>query len=104
MTLLIASVGFAVIFDAYILSTFLEKVFLFSKSKFPNIVKISYFINPFTYLSISKFKYFSPYLNININDKDLKTFAKLALMNFNDPSNSSTYISEAREILSKNQI
>ena len=102
LTLLIASLGIAVIFDAYILSSFFETVFLSSKSDISDTLNISYFINPFSYLSISKFKYFFPLKNkININDKDLKTFAKLALKNFNDPTNSFLYISEANQILSK---
>ena len=102
LTLLIASVGFAVVFDAYILSSFLEKVFLSSKSDISSLVKISHFINPLTYLSISRLKFFFPLKkNINMNDKDLKTFAKLALKSFNDPKNSFLYISEANEIISK---
>ena len=103
LTLLIASVGLAVLFDAYILSAFLEKLFLFSKGKFSNSLKISYFINPLSYLTISKLKYFFPLKkNINFDEKELKTFAKLALNDFNDPKNSPLYIAEANEILSKN--
>ena len=100
LTLLIASVCFAVIFDAYIISSFFEKVILSSKGQIGNVLNISNFINPFYYLSISKFKYFSPFKSNNINDKDLRTFAKLALKNFNDPKNSSLYIAEANSILS----
>ena len=101
LTLLIASVCFAVIFDAYIISSFFEKVILSSKGQICNALNISNFINPFSYLSISKFKYFSPFKSNNINDKDLRTFAKLALKNFNDPKNSFLYIAEANEILNK---
>ena len=100
LTLLIASVCFAVIFDAYIISSFFEKVILSSKGQISNTLNISNFINPFSYLSISKFKFFSPFKSNNINDKDLRTFAKLALKNFNDPKNSSLYIAEANYILS----
>ena len=88
LTLLIASVCFAVIFDAYIISSFFEKVILSSEGQISNAFNISNFINPFSYLSISKFKFFSPFKSNNINDKDLRTFAKLALKNFNDPKNS----------------
>ena len=53
LTLLIASVSLAVLFDAYILSNFLEKVFLSSKNEISNAVKISYFINPLSSEEIS---------------------------------------------------
>lgn len=102
ITILIGSVGFAVMFDAYIISNFLEKVLLSSEKKFSKIVKFSNFINPFLYLSISKLKYFSAFKNDkDINEKVLKTITKLAFKNFNDPENSSIYISEAYEILEK---
>ena len=101
LTLLIASVCFAVIFDAYIISSFFEKVILSSKGQICNALNISNFINPFSYLSMSKFKFFSPLKSNNINDKDLRTFAKLALKNFNDPKNSFLYIAEGNEILNK---
>ena len=103
LTLLIASVGLAVLFDSYILSNFLEKVFLSSKNEILNTLKISYFINPLNYLSISKLKYFFPLKkNTNFDEKEIKTFAKLALKDFNDPKNSFLYIAEANQILSKN--
>ena len=103
LTLLIASVGLSVLFDAYILTNFLEKVFLSTKREFSSAFKKSFFINPFSYLTISKFKYFFPVKkNNNFDEKELKTIAKLALKDFNDPKNSSLYIAEANQILSKN--
>ena len=102
ITLLILSVGFAVIFDAYIISNFLEKVVSNSKNKSFKLVNASNFINPFLYLSLSKLKYFSALKGKqDISEKNLKTFAKLALKNFNDPKNSFLYIAEANEILDK---
>ena len=101
ITLLILSVGFAVIFDSYIISNFLEKVVSSSENKSSKILNASNFINPFLYLSLSKLKYFSALKGKQeISEKNLKTFAKLALKNFNDPKNSFLYISEANEILS----
>ena len=58
ITLLILSVGFAVIFDAYIISNFLEKV-VSNENKSSKLINASNFINPFLYLSLSKLKYFS---------------------------------------------
>ena len=102
ITLLILSVGFAVIFDSYIISNFLEKVVSSSENKFPKTLNASNFINPFLYLSLSKLKYFSGLKgNQEISEKNLKTFAKLSLKNFNDPKNSFLYIAEANEILDK---
>ena len=103
LTLLIASVGLSVLFDAYILTNFLEKVLLSTKSELSSAFKKSFFINPFSYLTISKFKYFFPVKkNNNFDEKELKTIAKLALKDFNDPKNSSLYIAEANQILSNN--
>ena len=100
ITLLILSVGFAVIFDSYIISNFLEKVVSSRKNSSSKIVSASNFINPFLYLSLSKLKYFSGLKGKeDISEKNLKTFAILALKNFNDPKNSFLYISEANEIL-----
>ena len=71
------------------------------KNKSSKLINASNFINPFLYLSLSKLKYFSALKGKqDISEKNLKTFAKLALKNFNDPKNSFLYISEANEILS----
>jgi len=102
LTLLIISIGFAVIFDSYIISDFLETVISYSKNNLSEKLNVSSFINPFSYLNISKLKYFSEISrNHSITNKNLKTFVKLALKNFNDPKNSFLYIKEAEEILSK---
>ena len=102
ITLLIFSVGFAVIFDSYIISNFLEKVVSYSQNKSSKKLNSSNFINPFLYLSLSKLKYFSALKGKQeISEKNLKTFAKLALKDFNDPKNSFIYIAEANEILDK---
>ena len=101
ITLLILSVGFAVIFDSYIISSFLEKVVSSRENTSSKILSASNFINPFLYLSLSKLKYFSALKGKqDISEKNLKTFAKLALKNFNDPKNSFLYIAEANNILS----
>ena len=50
ITLLILSVGFAVIFDAYIISNFFEKVVSNAKNKSFKLINASNFINPFLYL------------------------------------------------------
>ena len=100
MALLISSVGFSVLFDAYIISSFLEKVI--SKDKLRNFKgdSLSVFINPFTYLPISKFNYFSTIVNkSNFKENEIKSFAKLALREFNDRENNDIYIKEAKSII-----
>ena len=84
------------------ISNFLEKVVSNAKNKSFKLINASNFINPFLYLSLSKLKYFSALKGKqDISEKNLKTFAKLALKNFNDPKNSFLYIAEANEILEK---
>lgn len=103
ITLLLASLGFAVIFDAFIISNFFEKILFLHPDKLNNFSKFSSLINPFSYLRITQFKYFK-FLKerSEISEKELRKFAKLALNNFNDPKNSNIYISEALNIFSTN--
>ena len=102
ITLLIASLTFAVLFDCYIVTIFLEKIVNFNKNKSFKFDELSYFTNPFSYLPISNL---NPFLNLKksskISQKDTKTFIKLALKDFNENGDSSIYISEAIQILSK---
>ena len=102
ITLLIACLTFAVLFDCYIVTVFLEKISNFDKNKPFQFRELSYFINPFSYLPISNLNTF---LNLQqsskISKKDTKTFIKLALKDFNESGDTSIYISEAIEILSK---
>lgn len=101
ITLLLAALGFAVIFDAFIISNFFEKILFLHPDKLNNFKNFSSLINPFSYLRITKFKYFKVLKEgSEISEKDLRKFAKLALNNFNDPKNSNIYISEALNILS----
>ena len=100
VALLISSVGFSVIFDAYIISSFLERTI--SKSKLKNFKgnSLSVFINPFSYLPISKLNLFFALKKESIfKDKEIKSFAKLALKEFNDKENESLYIKEAESII-----
>ena len=101
ITLLLASLGFAVIFDAFIISNFFEKILFLNPDKLNNFRNFSSLINPFSYLRITKFKYFEVLKEgSEISEKEFRKFAKLALNNFNDPKNSNIYISEALNILS----
>ena len=101
ITLLLASLGFAVIFDAFIISNFFEKILFLNPDKLNNFRFFSSLINPFSYLRITKFKYFKVLKEgSEISEKEFRKFAKLALNNFNDPKNSNIYISEALNILS----
>ena len=101
ITLLLASLGFAVIFDAFIISNFFEKILFLNPDKLNNFRYFSSLINPFSYLRITKFKYFKVLKEgSEISEKEFRKFAKLALNNFNDPKNSNIYISEALNILS----
>ena len=104
IALLISSIGFAVIFDAYIISIFLEKVISSNNIDLARNNNISKFINPFCYLPISKLKYFSSLKNnSNFPNKDLRKFAKLALKDFNNNNNNnnvnSKLLIEAKNIL-----
>lgn len=102
MTLLIASLTFAVLFDCYIITIFLQKIVNSDKNKSFQFKKLSYFINPFSYLPISNL---STFLNLQTSSefskKDTKTFIKLALKDFNESEDSSIFITEAIQILSK---
>ena len=99
ITLLLASLGFAVIFDAFIISNFFEKILFLNPDKLYNFRYFSSLINPFSYLRITKFKYFKVLKEgSEISEKEFRKFAKLALNNFNDPKNSNIYISEALNI------
>ena len=101
ITLLLASLGFAVVFDAFIISNFFEKILFLNPVKLNNFRYFSSLINPFSYLRITKFKYFKVLKEgSEISEKEFRKFAKLALNNFNDPKNSNIYISEALNILS----
>ena len=101
ITLLMLSIGFAVLFDSYIISNFLEKIVSSSKNKSLKVVNASYFINPFLYSSLSRLRVFSSLKGKqSVTEKNLQTLAKLALNNFNDSKNSFIYISEANQILS----
>ena len=74
----------------------------FNKNKSFQFEELSYLTNPFSYLPISNL---NPFLNLKrsskISQKDTKTFIKLALKDFNESVDSSIYISEAVQILSK---
>ena len=100
IALLISAVGFSVIFDAYIISIFVEKVFLLNNMENIKNKNLSTFINPFSYLPISNLKYFSRFKNnSNFSDKDLRRFAKLALKDFNNNITNDELLIEARNIL-----
>ena len=102
ITLLIASLTFAVLFDCYIVTSFMERVITYSKNKELKFDKISNFINPFSYLPLTNLNTFSNLQNSsNLSKKDTKTFIKLALKDFNENGDSSIYIAEALDILSK---
>ena len=103
ITLLIASITFAVLFDCYIVTIFLEKIANSDENNSFQFKDFIYFINPFSYLPISNL---SKFLNLQnssskLSEKDTKTFIKLALKDFNESGDSSIYISEAVKILSK---
>jgi hypothetical protein len=105
ITLLLGALGFAVIFDAFIISNFFEKVLFLHPDKLSNFKYFSSLINPFSYLRITKFKNFKVLKEgSEISDKELRNFAKLALNNFNNPKNSNIYISEALNIFSDSKI
>jgi len=102
IALLIACIGFAVLFDAYIVTTFIEKIINLKKIDQERFGNLSRFINPFSYLALSNLKMFSNLkYSSKISDKETKSFIKLALNDFNDSKNSRIYIEEAVEILSK---
>ncbi len=102
IALLIACIGFAVLFDAFIVTSFIEKIINLKKVDQESFGKLSKFINPFSYLSISNLKIFSNLkCSSKISDKETKSFIKLALKDFNESGDSSIYISEAIQILSK---
>ncbi len=102
ITLLIASLAFSVLFDCYIVTSFLEKVITYNKNRELKFDQLSKFINPFSYLPLKNLNTFSNLQNSsNLSKKDTKTFIKLALKEFNENGDSNIYISEALEILSK---
>tara|TARA_Y100000589_G_scaffold178952_1_gene169474 strand:- start:1690 stop:2700 length:1011 start_codon:yes stop_codon:yes gene_type:complete len=102
ISLLIACIGFAVLFDAYIVTTFIEKIINSKKIEQEKFGSLSKFINPFSYLTISNLKIFSNLkYSAKISDKETKSFVKLALNDFNDSKNSRIYIEEALEIICK---
>ena len=102
IALLIACIGFAVLFDAYIVTTFIEKIINLKKIDQERFGNLSRFINPFSYLALSNLKMFSKLkYSSNISDKETKSFIKLALNDFNDSKNSRIYVEEAVEIISK---
>ena len=102
IALLIACIGFAVLFDAYIVTTFIEKIINLKKIDQERFGSFSRFINPFSYLALSNLKMFSKLkYSSNISDMETKSFIKLALNDFNDSKNSRIYVEEAVEIISK---
>tara|TARA_B100001989_G_scaffold223163_1_gene176939 strand:- start:65 stop:1072 length:1008 start_codon:yes stop_codon:yes gene_type:complete len=102
IALLIACIGFAVLFDAFIVTRFIEKIINLKKVDQEVFGKISRFINPLSYLSISNLKIFSHIKSSSkISDKETRSFVKLALKDFNENGDSSIYISEAMKILTK---
>ena len=102
IALLIACIGFAVLFDAYIVTTFIEKIINLKKIDQERFGSLSRFINPFSYLALSNLKMFSKLkYSSNISDMETKSFIKLALNDFNDSKNSRIYVEEAVEIISK---
>ena len=102
ISLLIACIGFAVLFDAYIVTTFIEKIINLKKVDQEKFGNLSRFINPFSYLALSNLKIFSNLkYSSKISDKETRSFIKLALSDFNDSKNSKTFIEEAAEIISK---
>ena len=102
IALLIACIGFAVLFDAYIVTTFIEKIINLKKIDQERFGNLSRFINPFSYLALSNLKMFSKLkYSSNISDMETKSFIKLALNDFNDSKNSRIYVEEAVEIISK---
>ena len=101
-SLLIACIGFAVLFDAFIVTSFIEKIINLKKVDQESFGKLSRFINPFSYLSISNLKILSNLkFSSKISEKETKSFIKLALKDFNESGDSSIYIAEAIQILSK---
>ena len=102
IALLIACIGFAVLFDAYIVTTFIEKIINLKKIDQERLGNLSRFINPFSYLALSNLKMFSKLkYSSNISDIETKSFIKLALNDFNDSKNSRIFVEEAVEIISK---
>ena len=102
IALLIACIGFAVLFDAYIVTTFIEKIINLKKIDQERFGNLSRFINPFSYLALSNLKMFTKLkYSSKISDKETKSFIKLALNDFNDSKNSRIYVEEAVEIISK---
>lgn len=102
ITLLIASLTFAVLFDCYIITSFVEKVLNYNNNKNLKIDQLSKFINPFYYLPLTNLSTFSNLQNSsNLSKKEIKTFIKLALKDFNQNGDSNICISEAVEIFSK---
>ena len=98
--ILISSLGFAVLFDSFIVNKFaieVERSLILENKKSTNL---THFINPFSYIFSSKIK---KILNINIDsdftDENFKSFAKLALKNFNNKNNNGSYLNEARSIV-----
>tara|TARA_Y100001968_G_scaffold327710_1_gene373303 strand:+ start:392 stop:1411 length:1020 start_codon:yes stop_codon:yes gene_type:complete len=100
LMLLISGVGFSVLLDNYIISTFYNAVITYSKFDNADPQKLNLFSNPFSYILSYRFR---SMLKINqdydISDRELSKFAKLALKNFNDKNNTSIYINEASSIL-----
>ena len=74
IALLIACIGFAVLFDAYIVTTFIEKIINLKKADQGRFGNLSKFINPFSYLVISSFKIFSNLKFLKISDKETKVY------------------------------
>ena len=102
IALLIACIGFAVLFDAFIVTRFIEKIINLKKFDQEVFGKLSGFINPLSYLSISNLKIFSDLkFSSKISDKETKSFIKLALKDFNESDDSGIYVAEAIQILSK---
>tara|TARA_B100000965_G_scaffold221709_1_gene185478 strand:+ start:613 stop:1647 length:1035 start_codon:yes stop_codon:yes gene_type:complete len=100
--LLISGVGFAVLFDNFIISNFLNKVFTYSKINNTTIQKLNFLYNPLSYILSNRFRSILKITEDSyISDFDLKRLAKLALKNFNDNNNTSIYINEANSIINK---
>ena len=100
--ILISSVGFAVLFDSFIVNKFaieIQNNQILEKNKCKNLI---YFINPFSYIFSDKIK---KILKINpdsdFSKEQFRSFANLALKNFKDKENSSIYINEAKEIINR---
>ena len=100
--LLLSGVSLSVLFDSYLVVSFANKVLDATDETTNDIKNYKVLINPFTYLFLKNsflMKYIDP--KCTLDSKEIRRFSKLALLNFNQPNNSSKYLIEGIELLMK---